>query len=199
MFSDKQSLEIEKLLKDNVRNNRKSFKIDLMQKWFLVDAFMETMERTFNENATANKEFVGWIKLVGWTVNLTEEEIQIIEKIITNSSNVKFSRRYPYTFFCYYVYLLYLHIEKCEFMIKTQVTNFTRDIRYLLHLPFCDIFVSDDEDLITICKSINYAYFDRLNLKPKGFEKFIPSPNNDNRRILGTNKLNIGKCYAKFN
>ena len=166
-IEDRQS-ELEKFIKDNVRNNRKSFKIESMQKLFLVDAFMEDMERVFNVNATAN------VKLVGWAVNLTEEEIQTIEKIITNSSDVKISRRYPYTFFCYCVYLLYFHIEKCGFMIKTQVTNFTRDIRYLLHLPFCDIFVSDDDDLRTICKSINYAYFDRLNLKPKGFEKFHP-------------------------
>ena len=166
-IEDRQS-DLEKFIKDNVRNNRKSFKIESMQKLFLVDAFMEDMERVFNVNATAN------VKLVGWAVNLTEEEIQIIEKIITNSSDVKISRRYPYTFFCYCVYLLYLHIEKCGFMIQTQVTNFTRDIRYLLNLPFCDIFVSDDDDLRTICKSINYAYFDRLNLKPKGFEKFHP-------------------------
>ena len=166
-IEDRQS-DLEKFIKDNIKDSRKSFKIDSMQKLFSVDAFMETTERTFNENATAN------IKLVGLIVNLTEKEIQTIEKIIANSSDVKISRRYPYTFFCYYLYLLYFHIEKCEFMIKTQATNFTRDIKYLLHLPFCDIFVSDDEDLITICKSINYAYFDRLNLKPKGFEKFYP-------------------------
>ena len=166
-IGDRQS-DLEKFIKDNVRNNRKSFKIESMQKLFLVDAFMEDMERVFNVNATAN------VKLVGLCVNLTKEEIQTIEKIIANSSDVKISQRYPYTFFCYYLYLLYFHIEKCEFMIKTQVTNFTRDIRYLLHLPFCDIFVSDDEDLITICKSINYEYFDRLNLKPNGFQKFHP-------------------------
>ena len=160
--------DLEKFIKDNVHNNRRSFKIESMQKLFVVDAFMEIMERTFNENATAN------IKLVGLTVNLTEEEIQTIENIIANSSDVKISQRYPYTFFCYYLYLLYFHIEKCGFMIRTKVTNFTRDIRYLLHLPFCDIFVSDDEDLITICKSINYEYFDRLNLKPDGFQKFHP-------------------------
>ena len=163
-----ESSDLEKFIKDNIKNNRKSFKIELMQKLFLVEAFMEHIERVYNENATAN------IKLVGLAVNLTEEEIQTIEKIIANSSDVKISRRYPYTFFCYYLYLLYFHIEKCEFMIKTQVTNFTRDIRYLLHLPFCDIFVSDDDDLITICKSINYEYFDRLNLKPEGFQKFHP-------------------------
>ena len=157
-----------KFFKDNIKNNRKSFKIELMQKLFLVEAFMEEIEKVFNENATAN------IKLVGLAVNLTEEEKQTIEKIITNNSDVKISRRYPYTFFCYCVYLLYLQIEKCEFIIKTQVTNFTRDIRYLLHLPFCDIFLSEDEDLLTICKSINYEYFDRLNLKPKGFQKFYP-------------------------
>ena len=166
-IEDRQS-DLEKFIKDNVRNSRKSFKIESMQKLFLVDAFMEDMERVFNENATAN------VKLVGLVVNLTEEEKQTIEKIITNSSDVKISRRYPYTFFCYCLYLLYFHIEKSEFMIKTQVTNFTRDIRYLLHLPFCDIFVSDDEDLITICKSINYEYLDRLNLKPTGFQKFHP-------------------------
>ena len=166
-IEDRQT-DLEKFIKDNIKNNRKSFKIESMQKLFLVDAFMEDMEGTFNQNATDN------IKLVGLVVNLTEEEIQTIEKIIANSGDVKISRRYPYTFFCYCLYLLYLCIEKCEFMIKTQVTNFTRDIRYLLHLPFCDIFVSEDEDLITICKSINYEYFDRLNLKPKGFQKFHP-------------------------
>lgn len=139
-----------------------------MQQLFLVEAFMADIEKVFNENATAN------IKLVGLAVNLSEEEKQIMEKIIANSSEVKISRRYPYTFFCYCVYLLYLQIEKCEFMIKTQVTNFTRDIRYLVHLPFCDIFLSEDEDLRTICKSINYEYFDRLNLKPIGFQKFNP-------------------------
>ena len=166
-IEDRQS-DLEIFLKDHIKNNRKSFKIELMQKVFLVEAFIEDMERTFNLNVAEN------VKLVGWIVNLTEEEIQTIEKIIANSSDVKISRRYPYTFFCYYVYLLYFYIEKSEFMIKTQVTNFTRDIRYLLHLPFCDIFVTDDKDLITICKSINYAYFDRLNLKPKGFQKFCP-------------------------
>lgn len=170
-IEDKQS-DLEKLLKDNIKNSRKSFKIELMQKMFLTDVFTEDMERVFNENPAVSKEFVGWVKLVGWIVNLTEKEIQTIEKIIANSSDVKISRRYPYTFFSYYVHLLYFHIEKSEFMIKTQVTNFTRDIRYLLYLPFCDIFVSDDEDLITICKSINYEYFDRLNLRPKGFQKF---------------------------
>ena len=166
-IEDRQN-DLEKFIKDNIKNSRRSFKIESMQKLFLVDAFMEDMERTFNENAIAN------IKLVGLAVNLTEEEIQTIEKIIANNSDVKISRRYPYTFFCYYLYLLYFHIEKCEFMIKTQVTNFTRDIRYLLNLPFCDIFVSEDEDLRTICKSINYEYFDRLNLKPEGFQKFHP-------------------------
>lgn len=166
-IEDRQS-ELEKFLKDNIKNNRRSFKIELMQKLFLTDAFTEDMERVFNENTTAN------VELVGLVVNLTEEERQTIEKIIANSSAVKISRRYPYTFFCFCVYLLYFNIEKSEFMIKTQITNFTRDIRYLLHLPFCDIFVSDDEDLITICKSINYEYFDRLNLKPEGFEKFHP-------------------------
>ena len=166
-IEDRQS-DLEKFIKDNIKNSRKSFKIESMQKFFLVEAFAEGIERIFNENATAN------IKLVGLAVNLTEEEIQTIEKIIDNSSDVKISRRYPYTFFCYYLYLLYFHIEKCEFMIKTQVTNFTRDIKYLLNLPFCDIFVSEDEDLRTICKSINYEYFDRLNLKPEGFQKFYP-------------------------
>lgn len=160
--------DLEKFLKENIKNNRKSFKIESMQKLFLVDAFMEGMERGFNLNAAANVKFVGMI------VKLTEEEIETIEKMLTNSGDEKISRRYPYTFFCYCLYLLYFNVEKCGFIIKTQVTNFTRDIRYLLHLPFCDIFVSDDEDLITICKSINYAYFDRLNLKPKGFEKFRP-------------------------
>lgn len=172
-IDDRQS-DMEKLLKDNIQNNRKSFKIEFLQKWFSTDAFTEDMAKSFNENATSSKEFAGWIKLIGWIVNLTEEEIQGIEKIIVNSGDVKFSQKYPYTFFCYYVYLLYFHIEKSEFMIKTQVTNFTRDIRYLLHLPFCDIFLSDDEDLITICKSINYEYFNRLNLVPKGFQKFHP-------------------------
>ncbi len=166
-IEDRQT-DLEKFIKDNIKNSRKSFKIESMQKFFLVEAFTEGIERTFNENATAN------IKLVGLVVNLTEEEIQTIEKIIANNRDVKISRRYPYTFFCYYLYLLYFHIEKCEFMIKTQVTNFTRDIRYLLNLPFCDIFLSEDEDLRTICKSINYEYFDRLNLKPKGFQKFHP-------------------------
>ena len=166
-IEDRQT-DLEKFIKDNIKNSRKIFKIESMQKLFLVEAFMEGIERSFNENATAN------IKLVGWAINLTEEEIQTIEKIIDNSSDVKISRRYPYTFFCYYLYLLYFNIEKSEFMIKTQVTNFTRDIRYLLHLPFCDIFVSDDEDLITICNSINYEYFDRLNLKPDGFQNFYP-------------------------
>ena len=166
-IEDRQT-DLEKFIKDNIKNSRKSFKIESMQKLFLVDAFMEDMERGFNENAAAN------VKLVGSVVNLTEEEIQTIEKIIVNNGDVKISRRYPYTFFCYCVYLLYFNIEKCGFMIKTQVTNFTRDIKYLLHLPFCDIFVSEDEDLRTICKSINYEYFDRLNLKPKGFQKFHP-------------------------
>ena len=166
-IEDRQT-DLEKFIKDNVHNNRKSFKIESMQKLFLTEAFMEDMEGVFNQNATAN------IKLVGWAVNLAEEEIQTIENIIANSSDVKISQRYPYTFFCYYLYLLYFHIEKCGFIIKTQVTNFTRDIRYLLHLPFCDIFVSDDEDLITICNSINYEYFDRLNLKPEGFQNFHP-------------------------
>lgn len=166
-IEDRQN-DLEKFSKDNIKNSRRSFKIESMQKLFLVDAFMEDMERTFNENAIAN------IKLVGLAVNLTEEEIQTIEKIIANNSDVKISRRYPYTFFCCYLYLLYFHIEKCEFMIKTQITNFTRDIRYLLNLPFCDIFVSEDEDLRTICKSINYEYFDRLNLKPEEFQKFHP-------------------------
>ena len=160
--------DLEKFIKDNIKNSRKSFKIDSMQKLFSVEAFTEGIERTFNENVIANT------KLVGLIVNLTEEEIQTIEKIIANSSDVKISRRYPYTFFCFYLYLLYFHIEKCEFMIKTQATNFTRDIKYLLNLPFCDIFVSEDEDLRTICKNVNYEYFDRLNLKPKGFQKFHP-------------------------
>ena len=166
-IEDRQT-DLEKFIKDNIKNSRKSFKIELMQKLFLVEAFMEGIERTFNENARVN------IDLVGLVMNLTEEETQTIDKIITNNSDVKISRRYPYTFFCYCVYLLYLHIEKSEFMIKTQVTNFTRDIRYLLNLPFCDIFLSEDKDLITICRSINYEYFDRLNLKPKGFQKFHP-------------------------
>lgn len=166
-IKDRQT-ELEKFIKDNIKNNRKSFKIELMQKVFLIEVFMEHIERNFNENAIGN------IKLVGSAVNLTEEKMQTAEKIIANSSDVKISRKYPYTFFCYCVYLLYFHIEKCEFMIKTQVTNFTRDIRYLLHLPFCDIFLSEDKDLLTICKSINYEYFDRLNLKPEGFQKFHP-------------------------
>ena len=166
-IEDRQT-DLEKFITDNIKNSRKSFKIELMQKLFLVEAFMEDMERVFNENATAD------IKLVGSIVNLTELEIQTIEKIIANNRDVKISQKYPYTFFCYCIYLLYLNIEKCEFMIKTQVTNFTRDIRYLLNLPFCDIFLSEDKDLITICKSINYEYFDRLNLKPKGFQKFHP-------------------------
>ena len=166
-IEDRQS-DLKKFIKDNMKNNGKSFKIELMQKLFLTEAFMQDMERVFNENATAN------VKLVGRIVNLTEKEMQTIEKIIANNGNVKISRRYPYTFFCYCVYLLYFNIEKSEFMIKTQITNFTRDIKYLLNLPFCDIFLSDDEDLRTICKSINYSYFDRLNLKPKGFEKFHP-------------------------
>ena len=89
-IEDRQN-ELEKFLKDNIKNGRKSFKIELMQKLFLTDAFTENMERVFNENATANKEFVGWIKLVGWIVNLTEEEIQTIEKIIANSNDVKIS------------------------------------------------------------------------------------------------------------
>lgn len=168
---DRQS-DLEKLFKDNIRNSRKSFKIEIMQTLFLTDAFTEDMERVFNENPAVSTEFVGWVKLVGWIINLTEEEIQTIVKIVANSSDVKISRKYPYTFFCYYIYMLYFHIEKSKFMIKTQVTNFTRDIRYLLYLPFCDIFVSDDEDLITICESINYEYFDRLNLRPNGFQKF---------------------------
>lgn len=72
-------------------------------------------------------------------------------------------------------------------MIKTQVTNFTRDIRYLLHLPFCDIFLSEDEDLLTICKSINYEYFDRLNLKPEGFQKFHPKIMTAEKLLAQTN------------
>lgn len=158
-----------RFFKDNIKNNRKSFKIELMQKFHLIEGFMETVEKHYNENPTAS------IKLVELIVKLTEEEEEIIEKIIANNSNEKISRKYPYTFFCYYLYFLYLSILKCGFIIKNNVTTFTRDIRYLLNLPFCDIFVSDDKDLITICKSINYTYFEKLNLKPSGLGKFHPN------------------------
>ena len=117
-IEDRQS-DLEKYIKDNIRNNRKSFKIELMQKLFLTDAFMKDIESVFNQNATAS------VKLVGLAVKLTEEEIHTIEKIIANSGDVKISRRYPYTFFCYCVYFLYLTIEKCEFISFTHSKHAT--------------------------------------------------------------------------
>ena len=159
--------DMEKFIKNNIKNNSKKFKKETMQKMFLTDALIADIENLFNENT------INSINTIASIAKLTEKETQEIKEII-NNSNIKISQRYPYTFFCYYIYLLYFNIEKCKFIIQTRGTNFTRDIRYILYLPFCDIFASDDKDLIEICKNINYEYINELKLTPLGFKKFNP-------------------------
>ncbi len=153
-----------KFIRDNIKNNDKKFKKEIMQKMF--HALIIDIETIFNRNTTNS------INAIAPIAKLTEKETQEIKETINN--NIKISQRYPYTFFCYYIYFLYFNIEKCKFIIQTKGTNFTRDIRYILHLPFCDIFASDDKDLIEICKNINYEYMNKLKLTPLGFEKFNP-------------------------
>lgn len=164
-----------KYFSDNMNNNRKEFKKETMRLMFLTEAFIKDIENLFNSRIENN------INLIASLAKLTPKEKQEMHSKF-NNNNIILSNNYTYTFFCYYIYMLYFNIEKCNFIIKTQVTNFTRDLRYLLHLPFCDIFASDDKDLIEICKNINYEYLNELKLIPEGFTQFKPE-------LLSTDEL----------